>query len=98
MAQFSSGMPLSTICNEWYCFHGTSKETMHKILSGDFLVRTAGSATGTMYGNGIYFAESITKADEYAKEDNDELGLFRVILCRVIGGNVGPLEDHKDII
>ena len=36
-----------------------------KILAGDFLVSTAGSTTGKMYGSGIYLAESITKADEY---------------------------------
>ena len=80
------GMPLSKIANEWYLFHGTDAETMMKILSGDFVIKTAGSSTGTLYGNGLYFAESITKADEYAKAD--ESGLFRVILCRVTGGNV----------
>lgn len=86
MSKLPCGMPLSHICNEWFTFHGTNQDTMMKIMAGDFLVRTAGSTTGTLYGNGIYMAESITKADEYAKEDGD--GLFRAILCRVIGGAV----------
>jgi len=46
----------------------------------------AGSATGTLYGKGTYFAESITKADEYAKEDED--GLCCVLVCRVACGRV----------
>ena len=39
-----------------------------------------------MYGNGVYFAESITKADEYARPDDK--GVCTVLLCRIIGGRV----------
>eukprot|EP00913_Durusdinium_trenchii_P001226 g1129.t1 len=50
--------------NEWLLFHGTSPEAAQSILSGsgDFVISLAGSATGTLYGRGTYFAESITKA------------------------------------
>merc|ERR1711971_612970 len=45
----------------------------------------AGKATGTLYGRGSYFAESITKADEYSKDEgNGQV----VLLCRVLGGCV----------
>jgi hypothetical protein len=91
MSKLPCGMPLSNVCNEWYLFHGTSKSTMMKIMGGDFLIRTAGDNKGTLYGNGVYMAESITKADEYAQPDDD--GLYRVILCRVIGGNVLYNDD-----
>merc|ERR1712183_796781 len=78
---------LRSYCNEWLLFHGTSRQAAESILSGagDFVISLAGSATGTLYGKGIYFAESITKADEYAKLDD---GLCCVLVCRVVGGHV----------
>merc|ERR1712045_138493 len=54
-------------------------------------MRLAGSATGTLYGRGTYMAESITKADEYARE---ERGVFTVLLSRVLGGQV-RYNDEK---
>lgn len=78
---------LRPYCNEWLLFHGTSKKAADSILSGagDFVISLAGSATGTLYGKGTYFAESITKADEYAKLEDD---MCCVLVCRVIGGHV----------
>jgi len=73
-------------CNEWYVFHGTSPEVAKLICATDFKVQTAGSNTGTLYGRGLYFAESITKADEYAQADNH--GHFAVLVCRVLGGRI----------
>mmetsp|Transcript_49931 Transcript_49931/g.116580 ORF Transcript_49931/g.116580 Transcript_49931/m.116580 type:complete len:411 (-) Transcript_49931:271-1503(-) len=75
-------------CNEWLLFHGTSPEAAKSILSGsgDFTISLAGSATGTLYGRGTYFAESITKADEYAKADED--GLCCVLVCKIAAGCV----------
>jgi len=73
-------------CNEWYLFHGTNPEAAKAICSSDFKVSRAGSNTGTLYGKGLYFAESITKADEYAKAN--AAGNFAVLMCRVIGGRV----------
>jgi len=88
--------------NEWFLFHGTSPEAAEKICSEDFSISAAGSATGTLYGRGTYFAESVTKADEYAKEGAD--GLCCMMVCRVIGGyvlytdevtpNAELLEEH----
>lgn len=72
--------------NEWYLFHGTNPAAAKAICGSDFKVSRAGSNTGTLYGKGLYFAESITKADEYAKPG--ESGNYAVLLCRIIGGQV----------
>eukprot|EP00411_Alexandrium_monilatum_P122507 CAMPEP_0175642988 /NCGR_PEP_ID=MMETSP0097-20121207/5558_1 /TAXON_ID=311494 /ORGANISM="Alexandrium monilatum, Strain CCMP3105" /LENGTH=526 /DNA_ID=CAMNT_0016948809 /DNA_START=66 /DNA_END=1646 /DNA_ORIENTATION=+ len=76
--------------NEWYLFHGTSASAALNICSSDFKMRLAGSATGTLYGRGSYLAESITKADEYAK---DERSTYTVLLCRVLGGRVRYCDE-----
>eukprot|EP00929_Paragymnodinium_shiwhaense_P057698 TRINITY_DN28888_c0_g1_i1.p1 TRINITY_DN28888_c0_g1~~TRINITY_DN28888_c0_g1_i1.p1 ORF type:complete len:696 (+),score=118.32 TRINITY_DN28888_c0_g1_i1:70-2088(+) len=73
-------------CNEWYLWHGTNLEVAEKICATDFQVSCAGTNTGTLYGRGLYFAESITKADEYAKANT--AGNYAVLLCRVLGGKV----------
>lgn len=72
--------------NEWFLFHGTSAAAAEEISRGDFTMTLAGSATGTLYGKGIYFSESVTKADEYAKEGPD--GTCCILVCRVVGGYV----------
>merc|ERR1719440_2074400 len=82
-------------CNEWYLFHGTNPAAAKAICTSDFKVSRAGKNTGTLYGKGLYFAESITKADEYAKQGREQL--YAVMLCRVIGGNVKYVDtDPKD--
>eukprot|EP00929_Paragymnodinium_shiwhaense_P051825 TRINITY_DN26018_c0_g1_i1.p1 TRINITY_DN26018_c0_g1~~TRINITY_DN26018_c0_g1_i1.p1 ORF type:complete len:534 (-),score=113.57 TRINITY_DN26018_c0_g1_i1:98-1699(-) len=73
-------------CNEWYLFHGTNPKAAESICMNDFKISLAGGNTGTLYGRGVYFAESITKADEYAMSNGD--GEFAVLLCRVLGGRV----------
>eukprot|EP00811_Abedinium_folium_P021926 NODE_3115_length_2090_cov_8.617422.p1 GENE.NODE_3115_length_2090_cov_8.617422~~NODE_3115_length_2090_cov_8.617422.p1 ORF type:complete len:544 (+),score=133.44 NODE_3115_length_2090_cov_8.617422:84-1715(+) len=72
--------------NEWYLFHGTNPAAAESICGSDFKVSRAGSNTGTLYGRGLYFAESVTKADEYAKPN--DAGIYAVLLCRVLGGHV----------
>merc|ERR1712139_631608 len=68
---------LDASCNEWYLWHGTTLSGARSICASDFKQSMAGSATGTLYGAGTYFAESCTKADEYAKapEDGENDGL-----------------------
>lgn len=81
-------------CNEWLLWHGTSLEGAEQICNEDFKQRYAGSVTGTLYGPGTYFAESCTKADEYAKEtDVDGENLFTMLLCRVTGGLVKYTDE-----
>eukprot|EP00928_Gymnodinium_smaydae_P071776 TRINITY_DN55264_c0_g1_i1.p1 TRINITY_DN55264_c0_g1~~TRINITY_DN55264_c0_g1_i1.p1 ORF type:complete len:535 (+),score=111.44 TRINITY_DN55264_c0_g1_i1:83-1606(+) len=78
--------------NEWYLWHGTSASAARNICVKDFKMMLAGSATGTLYGKGSYLAESITKADEYAKEES---GCFTVLLCRVLGGRVRYTDERE---
>lgn len=82
---------LSEECNEWYLLHGTQPEAAKKICSSGFKVSLAGKNTGTLYGRGIYMAESITKADEYAKPASN--GNYAVLLCRVLGGRVRYTDE-----
>mmetsp|Transcript_52169 Transcript_52169/g.124319 ORF Transcript_52169/g.124319 Transcript_52169/m.124319 type:complete len:551 (+) Transcript_52169:65-1717(+) len=98
IASMSSRLEKSV--NEWYLFHGTNPAAAKAICEKDFTVRRAGSNTGTLYGRGLYFAESITKADEYAKPD--ENGLYAALLCRVLGGRVrytaDPEPDPEELV
>lgn len=80
-------------CNEWYLFHGAAPDTAQKICQSDFKISCAGSNTGTLYGKGLYLAESITKADEYAKPN--ARGNYTVLLCRVLGGQVRYTADAE---
>lgn len=80
-------------CNEWYLFHGTSTKNALSICHNSFKLSLAGGCTGTLYGRGAYFAESITKADEYAKP-NDR-GEYAVLLCRVLGGRVMYTDEEN---
>mmetsp|Transcript_46893 Transcript_46893/g.101876 ORF Transcript_46893/g.101876 Transcript_46893/m.101876 type:complete len:503 (-) Transcript_46893:89-1597(-) len=75
-------------CNEWYLWHGTSVEGAENICEVDFKQRLAGSATGTLYGPGTYFAESCTKADEYARGTFEAPDVFTLLLVRIMGGRV----------
>lgn len=75
--------------NEYYLFHGTKPTAALEICRNGFRAELAGSGKGTLYGPGIYFAESSTKADEYAGDDDTGLykGLYAMLLCRVALGN-----------
>eukprot|EP00930_Biecheleria_cincta_P001911 TRINITY_DN102996_c0_g1_i1.p1 TRINITY_DN102996_c0_g1~~TRINITY_DN102996_c0_g1_i1.p1 ORF type:complete len:1072 (+),score=148.58 TRINITY_DN102996_c0_g1_i1:37-3252(+) len=83
--------------NEHLLFHGTVHAAVNSISEEEFRLDFAGSRAGTLFGKGIYLAESCTKADEYAKED--ENGLCWMLLCRAALGNpmvctdVSPPQD-----
>eukprot|EP00931_Biecheleriopsis_adriatica_P062147 TRINITY_DN37421_c0_g1_i1.p1 TRINITY_DN37421_c0_g1~~TRINITY_DN37421_c0_g1_i1.p1 ORF type:complete len:510 (-),score=100.45 TRINITY_DN37421_c0_g1_i1:7-1536(-) len=89
--------PLDADVNEWYLWHGTSWEGANRICEEDFKQSFAGSATGTLYGPGTYFAESCTKADEYAKiiSGGDHDGCYVMLLTRVCGGRVLYSEEAE---
>jgi len=94
---FMGSDQLDRSCNEWLLWHGTSEEGAKAICNVDFKQSKAGSVTGTLYGPGTYFAESCTKADEYAKEatEGDEAGCHMMLLCRVVGGRVKYTADPE---
>lgn len=107
--------PLDTACNEWYLFHGSSAAKCKMICSTNFKLALAGlgatwkdpgAAKGTpLYGFGIYFAERITKSDEYAEPvpgDDPVLGrapggeaLHACLLCRVLGGRANTVTTNE---
>jgi len=90
---FVGAAELDPMINEVYLFHGTSPAGAEGITDNDFDLKRAGTAYGTLFGGGIYFAESCMKADEYVQADSR--GLFPVILCRVVLGRVNYC-DHKE--
>jgi len=98
---FMKPEPLDESVNEWWLWHGTSIEGARAICEVDFKQKYAGSQTGSLYGKGVYFAESFTKADEYAGQfgegDDTEKDLLVMLLCRVVGGRVNyTSEDTPD--
>mmetsp|Transcript_40216 Transcript_40216/g.104146 ORF Transcript_40216/g.104146 Transcript_40216/m.104146 type:complete len:159 (-) Transcript_40216:69-545(-) len=91
---FMKEEPLMTNCNEWFLLHGTSEQNAKLICENDFKQgKVAGTATGTLYGAGTYFAESSTKADEYAKATEADPEIFTMLMCRVVGGRVKYTDE-----
>jgi len=81
-------------CNEWYLFHGTSVHAAASICKAGFKMSFAGSHTGSLYGRGTYFAESVTKSDEYSQASGPD-GHYTVLLCRVLGGHVKYTDETE---
>ena len=53
--------------NEYYLFHGTKSDKIDKI--GQQGIDSRVCAENAMFGRGAYFAESPTKADQYAGKE-----------------------------
>mmetsp|Transcript_21677 Transcript_21677/g.45220 ORF Transcript_21677/g.45220 Transcript_21677/m.45220 type:complete len:862 (+) Transcript_21677:103-2688(+) len=79
---------LDSDLNETYLWHGTRVRTGLQIAQEDFNLTFAGSGAGTMYGKGLYFSESSTKADEYSQDEPSGYyhGVRALLLCRVCMG------------
>jgi len=111
------GENLDADYNEWYLYHGTSWPKCKGICSSNFRLalagtgntwKEAGKTVGTpLYGYGIYFAERITKADEYSETlpqddplvasldaDGDQ-ELYCVLVCRVLGGRTRVVTTNE---
>ena len=71
--------------NETFLLHGTNGGVLLKILSNGLTEKFAGSTAGTLYGDGIYFPEDVTKSDQYVKPDMKydatDSKLHRIVLC-----------------
>jgi len=78
--------PLESSVNEAWLFHGTSFEGAAGITSTDFDLGRAGSSAGTLYGRGVYLAESCTKSDEYTSPNAE--GDRVLLLCRATLGRI----------
>jgi len=77
--------------HEEFLFHGTNDVAAASITKGDFLVDLAGINAGTLYGRGVYLAESVTKSDEYTKEN--ESGERCILVCRATLGYVNYNDE-----
>merc|ERR1711862_1075088 len=102
-----SEAPLDSSCNELRLFHGTSLSAGRDICGSNFRPALAGSGATwkdpgkdkgvPLYGFGIYLAEHITKADEYARPIADaELGvdLCAVLVVKCVAGNVNVVTSN----
>ncbi|CAE7476318.1 TNKS2, partial [Symbiodinium natans] len=80
--------------NEFWFFHGTSHAAAEGITSDDFDL-TRANPSG-LFGAGLYFAESISKADEYVHGEvvNGRV-LYPVLLCRVCLGYVFYCAERR---
>merc|ERR1712187_492697 len=85
---------LRSTLNEEYLFHGTSPKGALGITRFGFDLGRAGRS---LYGPGLYFAESSSKSDEYAEADEDGLyqGLCPMLLCRVALGRILTWEEES---
>lgn len=90
--------PLDAGLNEVYAFHGTFVRYALSIAKDDFNINLAGSSRGTLYGRGAYLGDSITKADEYAKDEPDGYysDVFAVLFCRVCMGKLYNTSDDPE--
>jgi len=84
--------------NQAYLLHGTNPTSAVSILANSFSVNLAGTSVGTMFGPGIYLAESSTKADEYARDDvgGEYDGLYAMLVCRALVGRSLVTEHGGD--
>eukprot|EP00435_Cladocopium_sp_Y103_P069144 s1246_g32.t1 len=84
--------------NEAYLLHGSNPTSAMSILGTSFNMDLAGRNAGSMFGPGIYMAESSVKADEYARDDTSGsyAGLFAVLFCRTLVGRALQVTDPAD--
>lgn len=85
--------PVDEGINECWLWHGTSEAGVSGITDTDFDMGRAGSAAGSMFGRGLYFAESSLKADEYTRADSR--GWSPMLMCRVVLGRVNYCNHAK---
>lgn len=83
--QTLTGPPLQREVNEVYLFHGTHPTHADKIADTSFQIDLSGSNAGSLYGRGVYFAENVSKSDEYSVPDGQDI--CTMLLCRVVLGN-----------
>lgn len=93
-----TAMHLDQRVGEHLLWHGTTPQGAIGISTNGFKLSLAGSHAGTYFGNGVYFAECSSKSDEYAREGGDLLaGIFALLLCRVICGNLFRTTRPDDV-
>ncbi|CAL1174051.1 unnamed protein product [Cladocopium goreaui] len=87
--------PVDPSMNEHYLWHGCKPEGAEGITDANFDLKRAGSAYGSLFGPGIYLAESCMKADEYTSPD--ARGYFPLLLCRATLGNINYCDHPSPV-
>lgn len=97
--------------NEVYLWHGTSYEALCHIFYEDFRIGARKRAfPAGFFGQGLYFAESCAKADEYSREAMHSRDWYTgrehvlregapvcgMVLCRIVLGRVCVLDHAGD--
>lgn len=90
-------LPVDDSINEVYLWHGTNPAAAKSISTTDFDLKRVGTGRGTLFGRGLYFAESCLKADEYANPDPDTL-LYPMLLARVVLGKPNLCRANRTAI
>merc|ERR1740121_2366822 len=99
--------PMVESCNEWFLFHGASEEKCASICKDNFNLGLAGTGAtwkgeggkgAPLYGHGVYFADRVTKADEYSDMvpfGRRFAGCHTCLVCRVIGGRTQYCDTNE---
>ncbi|ESO06900.1 hypothetical protein HELRODRAFT_191235 [Helobdella robusta] len=80
--------------NECYLFHGMNKNRVQAIIDQGFDFRLGNSKS--LFGQGIYFAESATKADQYADDKSKRAApgeVLSMFVSRVFLGRLHNCEQ-----
>jgi len=85
--------PVNASINEYWLWHGTGEASAAGITDTDFDMSMVGKAAGSLFGRGLYFAESCMKADEYTYPDSR--GWSPLLLCRVVLGRCYYCDAKK---
>jgi hypothetical protein len=96
LPEIDARFALDADVNERFLFHGTSAVAAGLITKGDFRIDKAGSNAGTLYGRGIYLAESCAKSDEYTTPDDDDLR-YLLIVRSCLGRMLYTAEASPDV-
>lgn len=96
----SGEQPLRSTANEKYFFHGTNSGAVERIIANGFNGVFAGAG---LFGAGIYFAESPTKSDQYArlssKDNYNQLNKQSVAFDDALKERLGiKPEDYNDAV
>ncbi|KAH3784049.1 protein mono-ADP-ribosyltransferase PARP11-like isoform X1 [Dreissena polymorpha] len=71
--------------NEMNLFHGTKPDIIQTVCANNLDMRLAGTNTGSIYGNGTYFASSAKTSEQYSTPD-PKTGHKFMLQCRVLVG------------
>lgn len=98
LAERCNHMKYGNSVGECFLLHGTNPTSAVAILGSSFKVSFAGRNAGSMFGHGIYLAESSSKADEYAYDDAGGAynGLFAILVCRAVLGRPYVVQQRAD--